>query len=71
MNKESSQEFNIGEKVTYVPTNEHGIIKSFNSLGLPFVIYNCENNWEMKYPLYGAQLTYPDDLVKGWENNTK
>lgn len=60
------QRFNIEDKVTYIPKNEKGIIKSIGDDGNIFVVYHCDGKWE-EYFNYTAALTREEDLVLGWK----
>ena len=61
-------EFNIGDKVTYVPDFgylESGIIKSICDNDSVFVVYTCDGNWE-HYDNYTGFKTKIKDLIHGW-----
>ena len=62
-------EFNIGDKVVYVKTNEKGIVKQVNQ-DTCHVVYNCNNDWD-NYAYYTGQLTKKEDLTHNWEQNGK
>jgi len=59
--------FIVGSKVTYIPKNEHGIIKEIPSFtnSQVRVVFHCADEWD-KYRDYTAQLTNKSDLQIGW-----
>ena len=63
-----------GDKVTYLPNNEKGIVKSISRVeGYVFVVYKCDENWKNYYNYTGAS-TRISDLKLGWpkeEENDK
>ena len=56
-----------GDKVTYIPTGEIGIVK-FPSTeeGKVFVVYKCREDWE-NYKNYTGVSTPITSLKLGWE----
>ena len=54
-----------GQKVTYLPKKEHGVIKSISDEHHCFVVYHCEGKWE-EANNYTAARTSNDDLANGW-----
>lgn len=58
-----------GDKVTYTPTGDRGIVKSETGSSSRFVhvVYNCGGNWHA-YHLYTAASTNIRDLKKGWSD---
>ena len=64
-----NKEFEVGQKVTYVPDygeKEKGIVKSISDGKHVFVVYNCGEHWE-NYKDYTAARTRTKDLILGWE----
>lgn len=62
----------IGDKVTFWSTGGkllyiHGIIKSFDDCGDPFVVYryHCKSDWE-NFENYSGALTPIEFLIEGW-----
>ena len=65
--KMNQRDFKIGEKVTYTPKGEKGIVLGFPpSLNYLFVVYD---NWEY-YRDYTAISTNVMHLKKGWKDET-
>jgi len=67
----------VGDKVHYIPFDncheslfENGIIKSFAPNGNPFVVYNCNGEWD-KIEDYTAANTPPNMLKLGWNSNAR
>ena len=58
--------FKIGDKVTYMPKKEKGIVKSIAYDNYVFVVFHCDNKWEYYYNYTGA-LTDINDLIMGWD----
>ena len=59
----------IGDKVTYTPKNESGIIKSFID-GYPdkaFVVFSCGDDWD-NYQNYTGQSVLVKNLIHGWRS---
>ncbi len=57
-----------GDKVTYTPTNEIGIVKSLTTgpgMGV-YVVFNCGDDWD-NYQNYTAALCDPSNLKTGWD----
>ena len=57
----------VGDKVTYFPTGEIGIVKEITDhtdLSVR-VVYNCDNNWG-GYMNYTSALTNISDLEYDW-----
>lgn len=61
-----------GDKVTYIPTGEWGIIKDFTAgpgMGL-YVVFNCGEDWE-NYKDYTAALCQEKHIKLGWVNDNQ
>jgi len=56
-----------GDKVTYEPTSEHGIVKDVTQHGQAFVVFNCGGDWE-NYRNYTASFCSNKDLALGWKD---
>lgn len=57
-------ELNPGDRVTFLMTNENGIVKSIADDGV-FVVFNCDNDWD-NYMDYTASFCLIGTLKKGW-----
>lgn len=67
---ESTIDFEVGEKVTYVPKYgkaEKGRVKSITD-GRIFVVFRCANNWDNYQDYTGVQVL-KRDLFNGWAKN--
>lgn len=62
--------FKVGDKVTYIPKIEKGIIKSLSGDDHAFVVYNCAGEWD-NYQDYTGARTELSDLKAGWETEEK
>lgn len=61
--------FEIGQKVTYIPTGEPGVVKSVSveSPESVFVVFSCGGDWE-NYRNYTAALCKVINLERGWRS---
>ena len=62
-----------GEKVHYAPDHgeiENGVVKTINSYGTVFVVYNCNGEWD-RINEYTACATDPQDLRQGWSSSAR
>jgi hypothetical protein len=66
LREEKKIKFNIGDKVTYLPTEECGIVKSISDADHVFVVYHCAQEW-YNYKDYTAARTKIKDLIMGWQ----
>jgi len=57
-------ELNPGDRVTFLMTNENGIVKSIADDGV-FVVFNCDNDWD-NYMNYTASFCLLGTLKPGW-----
>ena len=59
-----------GDKVTFAPTGEIGIIKKVDRSKSGYIVYHvvfrCNNDWD-NYENYTSCLTYGKHLKKGWK----
>lgn len=59
--------FKKGDKVTYKPKNERGIVKGFgDDENIVFVVYNCDGQWD-NFEMYTGAATNISDLKLGGE----
>jgi hypothetical protein len=59
-------EYNVGDKVCYIPKLENGIVKSIHENGhILYVVYKCGEDWE-NYMSYTGESTNIEDLRAGW-----
>ena len=60
---------NPGDKVTYTPTNEIGILKSLQREEFAFVVFKCGDDWS-NYQNYTAARCMVDELKPGWDERS-
>ena len=56
----------FGDKVTYLPTGEKGVIKKISeNENKVWVVFQCNEEWDNFYN-YTGQLVYKKDIKIGW-----
>lgn len=67
MSKPKFKILRVGDKVTYLPKDEIGIIKSINTKNqTAHVVYNCGGDWKHSQKYTGA-MTNLSALKLGWD----
>jgi len=61
--------FKQGDKVTYNPTGEQGVVKGLFNNGV-YVVFDCGGHWS-KYHNYTSQRCEASNLSYGWDKNNK
>lgn len=61
------KKFEPGDKVTYIPTGQKGIVKAGakNTGGLITVVFECQEDWS-NYSRYRGDAFSPERLSHGW-----
>jgi hypothetical protein len=65
--KQGTVKFSKGDKVTYKPKQEKGIVKSVSDdENIAFVAYHCDGDWD-NFMNYTGAATNISDLKLGWD----